>query len=155
MRIIAYAPFINPGSTLLRELEAELMQLDDMLALADVVSCHVPITRQTQGLLDRSRLQRMKNSAFLINTSRGEIISERDLLEVLKNGAIAGAAIDVRACEPPVKGELENLPNVILTPHIAAFTLEAQNRVIQTVCEDVTRVLEGKRAHNAVNCSEE
>jgi D-3-phosphoglycerate dehydrogenase len=155
MQIIAYDPFVNPDSVLLRELKAELMQLDDMLTLADVVSCHIPVTGQTKGLLNKARLQRMKSSAFLINTSRGEILNEKDLFEVLKTRAIAGAAIDVRACEPPVRGELEELTNVILTPHIAAFTLDAQNKVIETVCEDVARVLEGKTAHNAVNWPEE
>jgi D-3-phosphoglycerate dehydrogenase len=151
MKIVAYDPFISPDSVLLRELSAELVELDDMLALADVVSCHIPATGQTRGLLDRSRLRRMKSTAFLINTSRGEILDEKDLVEALKSGVIAGAAIDVRSCEPPVVGELEQLPNVILTPHIAGFTIEALNRVIRTVCEDVARVLEGKQPYNAVN----
>lgn len=151
MKIVAYDPFINPDSVLLRELNAELVELDDMLALADVVSCHIPVTRQTRGLLDGNRLRRMKSTAFLINTARGEILYEKDLVEALKSGVIAGAALDVRSCEPPAAGELEELPNVILTPHIAAFTIEAQCRVVRAVCEDVARVLDGKRPHNAVH----
>jgi D-3-phosphoglycerate dehydrogenase len=151
MKIVAYDPFINPDSVLLSELNAKLVELDDLLAQADVVSCHIPVTTQTRGILDGKRLRRMKNTAFLINTSRGEILHEKDLVEALQSHTIAGAALDVRACEPPVAGELEKLSNVILTPHIAAFTHEAQHRVARAVCEDVARVLEGKRAHNAVN----
>jgi phosphoglycerate dehydrogenase-like enzyme len=88
----------------------------------------------------------MKPTAFLVNTSRGEIIVESDLVDALKSGKIAGAALDVRASEPPNVQELERMPNVILTPHIAAFTNEAQDRVVQAVCDDVARVLEGKAA---------
>jgi D-3-phosphoglycerate dehydrogenase / 2-oxoglutarate reductase len=152
MKIVAYDPFINPDSVLLRELSADLVELDDMLALSDVVSCHIPVTRETRGLLDRRRLRQMKSTAFLVNTARGEIVNEKHLVEALKDGMIAGAAVDVRSCEPPLRGELEELHNVILTPHIAAFTIEAQKRVVRAVCEDVVRVLEGKRPHNAVHC---
>ncbi len=93
----------------------------------------------------------MKPTAYFINTARGEVVCEADLLQALKEKTIAGAALDVRAQEPPPAGELELLPNVILTPHIAAFTHEAQERVTRAVCEDIARVLEGKPAQNAVN----
>ena len=151
MKIVAYDPFISRDNVLLGELQADLIDLDDLLAVADVVSCHLPATKQTAGLLDLSRLRKMKPTSFLINTSRGEIIFEADLLEALKTGMIAGAALDVRSVEPPVAGPLEKVPNLILTPHIAAFTREAQNRVTRAVCEDVARVLDGKAAQNPVN----
>jgi len=150
MKLVAYDPFVDPDSVSFSELNGELVELEDLLARADVVSCHVPVTPQTRGLIDRNRLKRMKKSAFLINTSRGEILHETDLVDALKNQTIAGAALDGRASEPPAANELEKLSNVILTPHIAAFTHEAQTRVVRAVCEDVSRVLEGKCAKNAV-----
>jgi len=151
MKIVAYDPFIDPDSVASSEMNAELVELDELLARADVVSCHVPLNAQTRGLIDKSRLKKMKRSAYLINTARGEIVTEKDLVEALQTSLIAGAALDVRACEPPIADELEKLPNVLLTPHIAAFTKEAQGRVVRAVCEDVSRVLEGKTARNAVN----
>jgi D-3-phosphoglycerate dehydrogenase len=92
----------------------------------------------------------MKPTAYLINTSRGDVVEETALLEALQGGTIAGAALDVRNAEPPTPGELENLPNVLLMPHIAALTNEAQDRVTRTICDDVSRVLDGKPPINAV-----
>ncbi|MGH9640426.1 MAG: NAD(P)-dependent oxidoreductase, partial [Bryobacteraceae bacterium] len=97
--------------------------------------------------------QKMKRGAFFINTSRGNVVSEPGLLDALKSGIVGGAALDVRAKEPPAVGELESMPNVILMPHIGAFTREAQNRVTVAICEDVTRILEGKPAINPVAAS--
>jgi D-3-phosphoglycerate dehydrogenase len=151
MKVLAYDPFISQDNILLSELNAELVELDDLLARADVVSCHLPATRDTAGLLNRHHFSKMKPTAFFINTSRGEVVVEEALLEALKSGFIAGAALDVRAKEPPKLTELESLPNLILTPHIAAFTHEAQNRVTRAICDDVARVLEGKRPQNPVN----
>ena len=151
MKILAYDPFLSQDNILLSELNAELIELDELLARADVVSCHLPATPQTIGLLNRARFEKMRPSAYFINTARGEVVCEADLLEALKAKKIAGAALDVRAVEPPQRGELESLPNVVLTPHVAAFTAEAQERVTRAVCEDVARVLEGKPARNAVN----
>jgi len=151
MKVLAYDPFISPDNILLSELNAELVSLDDLLERADVVSCHLPATRDTTGLLNAERFAKMKPTATFINTSRGEVIVENDLLAALKSGTIAGAAMDVRATEPPQAGELEQLPNLILTPHVAAFTHEAQARVTKAICEDVARVLDGRSAQNAVN----
>lgn len=151
MKILAYDPFLSQDNILLSELNAELVELDEVLSRADFVSCHLPATPQTIGLLDAARFQKMKATAFLINTARGEVVCEADLLEALKSKSIAGAALDVRASEPPHLSEMERLPNVILTPHIAAFTVAAQGRVTKAICEDVARVLEGKRPQNAVN----
>lgn len=150
MRVLAYDPFLSPDNILLSDLQAELVELDDLLARADVVSCHLPSTPQTIGLFNAARFRLMKPSALFINTSRGNVVNEPDLVTALKNGIIAGAGLDVRAKEPPQPGELETLPNVLLTPHIAAFTVEAQDRVTRAICEDVARVLEGKPALSAV-----
>ena len=151
MRIVAHDPFISRDNVLLSELNAELLGLDELLAQADFVSCHLPSNKQTAGIFDLDRFHKMKPTAFLINTSRGEVIREPDLVEALKTGVIAGAALDVRASEPPIAGELETLSNLILTPHVAALTRQAQARVTSAICEDVARVLDGKAAQNAVN----
>lgn len=151
MKVLAYDPYISRDNVLLSELNAELVSLDDLLARADIVSCHLPATTETTGLLNAKCFGRMKSTATFINTSRGEVVVENDLLDALKSGKIAGAALDVRAAEPPQLSELEHLPNLILTPHVAAFTHEAQDRVTKAICEDVTRVLDGKSAQNAVN----
>ncbi|HEV2484583.1 MAG TPA: hydroxyacid dehydrogenase [Terracidiphilus sp.] len=151
MKVLAYDPFVSKDSILLSELSAELVSLEDLLERSDVVSCHLPATPQTTGLVNAGCFARMKPAATFINTSRGEVVVEGDLLTALKSGAIAGAALDVRASEPPQPGELEKLPNLILMPHVAAFTHEAQDRVTNAICEDVCRVLEGKPAMNAVN----
>lgn len=151
MKVLAYDPFISRDSILLSELNAELVSLENLLARADVVSCHLPATPLTLGLLNAACFRAMKSTATFINTSRGEVVVEGDLLDALKSGTIAGAAIDVRATEPPQASELEPLPNLILTPHIAAFTQEAQERVTTAICEDIARVLGGKPAQNAIN----
>jgi D-3-phosphoglycerate dehydrogenase / 2-oxoglutarate reductase len=151
MKIVACDPFISRDNVLLRELQADLVDFDELLSVCDVVSCHLPANKHTAGIFDLSRFRKMKPTSFLINTARGEVIREADLFQALKTGMIAGAALDVRATEPPVPGELEALPNLILIPHIAAFTREAQDRVIQAICEDVARVLDGKTSQNAVN----
>jgi D-3-phosphoglycerate dehydrogenase len=149
MKVLAYDPYLSPDNIMLSELQAELVSLDELMARADVVSCHLPSTPQTTGMLNSACFAKMKPGAFFINTSRGKVVCEPDLAKALKDGTIAGAALDVRATEPPQAGELESLPNVILVPHIAAFTHEAQDRVTKAVCEDVARVLDGKPALNA------
>lgn len=150
MRVLAYDPFLSQDNILLSDLGAELVELDDLLSRSDVVSCHLPATPQTAHMLNGDCFSKMKPGALFINTSRGTVVSEPDLLEALKSGIVGGAALDVRSTEPPAAGELETLPNVILTPHIAAFTEEAQDRVTRAICEDVVRVLDGKPAMNAV-----
>ncbi len=153
MKVLAYDPFLSPDNILLSELQAELLELDELLERADIVSCHLPATPATARLFNASRFSRMKPTAFFINTSRGKVVCEDDLTAALKNKTIGGAALDVRSTEPPKAGELESLPNVILTPHVAAFTREAQDRVTKAICEDVARVLDGKPAQNAAGAS--
>ncbi|HEX8713718.1 MAG TPA: hydroxyacid dehydrogenase [Terracidiphilus sp.] len=150
MKILAYDPYLSPDNILLSDLRAELVPLNDLLRSSDVISCHLPATRETIGLMNSECFGKMKSGALFVNTSRGAVVVEADLIAALKSGALAGAALDVRTKEPPVMSELEALPNVILTPHIAAFTREAQDRVTRAVCEDVARVLDGKPAINAV-----
>src|SRR5262249_25209681 len=116
-----------------------------------VVSVHVPSTPQTQRLFNARRLAQMKRGAMFINTSRGEVVDEDALLAAMQQNHIAGAALDVRATEPPASSGLAELPNVILTPHIAAFTVEGQRRVVASVCSDVASVLRGQLPRYFVN----
>ena len=151
MKVLAYDPFVSPDSVLLADLNARLVGLEELLSQSDVVSCHLPSTPATQGIFNVARFGMMKPTATFINTSRGEVVNEADLLEVLRAKRIGGAALDVRAKEPPQAGDLEKLDNLILTPHTAALTAEAQHRVTESICDDVARVLDGKPARNPVN----
>lgn len=151
MKVLAYDPYLSPDNIYLSELGAELVSLEDLLSRSDVVSCHMPSTPETAGLLNAQMFARMKKTAFFLNTARGEVVVEDDLAAALAGGVLAGAALDVRANEPPSKSALEDAPNILLTPHVAAFTDEAQQRVTRAICEDVARVLDGLPAQNAVN----
>jgi D-3-phosphoglycerate dehydrogenase len=151
MNIVAYDPFISPDNVLLADLNARLISIDELLKQADIISCHLPATADTQSFFNEAKFRKMKSTAIFVNTSRGEVVNEVDLLEVLRSKKIAGAALDVRSKEPPVVGELEALDNLILMPHTAAFTREAQMRVSHSICADVALVLEGKPARNPVN----
>lgn len=151
MTLLAHDEFLDPSSPAAREAEVRFLPLDDLLAQADIVTCHVPSTPATRGMFHAKRFRAMKPSAHFINTARGELVVEEDLVRALEEGWIAGAALDVRAREPPATGRLEQLPNVVLTPHIAAFTHEAQVRVVHAVVTDVERVLSGRDAIHYFN----
>ena len=151
MDIIANDEFVNPDGIMISELRIQLHSLSELLAKSDFVSCHLPLTPQTENLFDNAKFQMMKKTAYFINTSRGKIVDEQALIRVLKGGEIRGAALDVRFIEPPGRDDLSNLDNVILTPHIAAFTQEGQQRVVSSICEDVAAVLQGKAAKNFAN----
>jgi len=131
--------------------DAPAASLDELLSRADIVSIHIPRTPQTVGLFDYAKFSRMKRGALFINTSRGEVMNEADLVRALNEKKLAGAALDVRGTEPPARSALEAMENVILTPHIAAFTHEGQKRVLASVCQDVAAVLRGGSASNYFN----
>lgn len=150
MKILAHDPFVSRDNVFLAELNADVVSFEELLARADVISCHLPATPQTLRIIDASAFARMKPTALFINTSRGEVVDEVALIDALKSNKIAGTALDVRETEPPVAGDLEKLPNVLLMPHIAALTREAQARVTRAICEDVARVLDGQPPLNAV-----
>ncbi|MDA0810330.1 MAG: hydroxyacid dehydrogenase [Planctomycetota bacterium] len=151
MTIIAHDEFIDPTSPFVVERGIRLISLDDLLTEADFVSLHVPLTPETRNSFSHDAFQKMKSSAWFMNASRGEVVDEAALLHALSGNQIAGAALDVRSQEPPVDIELAKLDNVILTPHIGAFTHEAQERVVAAVCDDVAAVLSGNAATNAFN----
>ena len=151
MEVIAHDNFVNPDSFTVTETRAKLVSLDELLAAADFVSCHVPETPETVGMFGYARFARMKPSAYFLNTSRGGVVDEGGLVKALQEKKLAGAALDVRGKEPPVRGALEEMDNVILMPHVAAFTAEAQDRVVNCVCRDVGAVLTGGAAKNYAN----
>ncbi len=150
MRLIAYDPFVAPERA--ARLGVELLPtVDELLERADFVTVHLPKTPDTAGLLDASRLATMKPTARLLNVARGGIVVEADLAEAVKNGVIAGAAVDVFEHEPVVDSPLLGLPNVIVTPHLGASTEEAQDKAGVQVAEAVNLALAGEFVPSAVN----
>lgn len=117
--------------------------LQTLLASSDFVTCHIPITEETKHMINSERLAIMKPSAFLINTSRGEVVDEEALATALSSGKIAGAALDVFEVEPPTNKKLLELPNVICTPHIAAQTKEAQELASLVIAEKIIQITRG------------
>jgi D-3-phosphoglycerate dehydrogenase / 2-oxoglutarate reductase len=151
MSVIAHDEYANPDGIAVSELRAPLLSLEALFASADFVSCHVPLTPRTRNFFDYAKFCAMKPTAFFINTSRGEVVEESGLIRALEEGKIAGAALDVRQKEPPGNDALSRMENVILTPHIAAFTHEGQDRVSASVCADVAAVVSGNPAKNYAN----
>ena len=117
--------------------------IDTLLSSADYISFHVPLTETTHHLVNTKRISTMKKTAFIINTSRGEIIDEDALYDALKEGKIAGAALDVFEKEPAVGNKLATLPNVVCTPHIGAQTKEAQTLAANVIGEKIIMILRG------------
>jgi D-3-phosphoglycerate dehydrogenase len=148
MRVLAYDPFVAPER--FRELGVEQAPLDDALARADFVTLHLPLTPETRGSIGRDAFQRMREGARFVNAARGELVDEEALLEALRSRRLAGAAVDVYTREP-YSGPLLELPNVVVTPHLAASTDEAQDRAGVIVAEQVVAALEGGLVTNAVN----
>jgi D-3-phosphoglycerate dehydrogenase len=151
MRILAFDPYLSPDAVTLSATQARLVSLEDLLAQSHAVACHLPGGAGTRGLLGEPAFRQMRPGAFFINVARGEVVDEAALIAALRERRLGGAALDVRSQEPPILGVLETMDNVILMPHIGAFTDEAQERVLAAVCRDVTAVLSGGPAANFVN----
>lgn len=117
--------------------------IDTLLSSADYISFHVPLTETTHHLVNSKRISTMKKTAYIINTSRGEIIDEDALHDALKEGKIAGAALDVFEKEPAVGNKLATLPNIVCTPHIGAQTKEAQTLAANVIGEKIIMILRG------------
>jgi D-3-phosphoglycerate dehydrogenase / 2-oxoglutarate reductase len=150
MRVIASDPYLQDERA--RQLGVESVSLDHALREGDIISLHTPLTEATANLLDRRRLALLKPSAILINAARGGVVDEWALAEALREGRIAGAALDTFATEPlPADHPLRSLDNVILTPHIGAATVEAQHNVAFEVAESVRNALLHEDFAPAVN----
>ncbi|MCB2295622.1 D-2-hydroxyacid dehydrogenase [Clostridium algoriphilum] len=127
------------------------VSLEDLLKQSDFVTLHCPLTSDTLNLIDKDKIKLMKPSAFIINTSRGPIIKETDLIEALQNGKIAGAALDVQDPEPPeLTNPLFEMENVILTPHIGWRRFESRQRLIELMAVNIKSFIEGNPV-NVVN----
>lgn len=151
MRLVGYDPFVSPERA--RQINVELLDIDELLATADFVTIHVAKTPETVGMLNAERLGRAKKGLRIINVARGGIVVEADLAAAIESGHIGGAAIDVFATEPTTESPLFGLPSVVVTPHLGASTREAQDKAGETIAEMVELALRGDFVPFAVNVS--
>lgn len=150
MDVIAYDPFLAEEAA--AKMGVELTDVDDICRRADIITVHTPLNDETRGLINAERIAMMKPTALLINCARGGIIDEDALAEGLNSGRIAGAAIDVFTVEPlPEDHPLRKAKNIVLSPHLAASTTEAQEKVAREIARQVVDVLRGAQIRNAVN----
>jgi D-3-phosphoglycerate dehydrogenase / 2-oxoglutarate reductase len=149
MRVVAYDPFVSPER--FRELGVERLESDDdVYATADFLTFHLPLTDETRGSVGAEAFAKMRDGVRLVNAARGELLDEDALLEAVRSGKVAGAALDVFSAEP-YSGPLLELDNIVVTPHLAASTEEAQDRAGVIIAEQVAAALEGGLVTNAVN----
>jgi glyoxylate reductase len=134
-----------------KELNAGYVDLDTLFAQSDFLSLHVPLTQDTRHLINAGNLQKMKRTAFLINTSRGPVVDEAALASALQVGAIAGAALDVYEHEPQVSPALIALKNTVLAPHLGSNSLETRTKMAVMAATNVAEFFEGRRPPNALN----
>jgi D-3-phosphoglycerate dehydrogenase len=151
MRVVAYDPYLS--ATRARSLQIELVDdLDDLLAGADFISLHTPLTAETRHILDAARLRKTKRGVRIINCARGGLVDEAALAQAVREGQVAGAALDVFEVEPlPPDSPLRAAPNIILTPHLGASTAEAQESVGIEIAQSIRAVLLEGTIRNAVN----
>ncbi len=149
MKILAYDPFATADKA--AQVGAELCDIDRILRESDIITVHVPKTKETTNLINAESLKKCKKGVRLINVARGGIYSEADLAEALKSGQVGGAAIDVFSEEPPTGNPLLDADNIILTPHLGASTEEAQVNVAEVVAHQIVDALKGRTIANAVN----
>ena len=142
MSVLIADPYFRDDD-FLRQYAVEPVTIDELLVRADFVSLHLPLTNETQEIIGRDQLEKMKPDAYLVNTARGELIDNDALFWALSNGKIAGAACDVFAEEPPGNHPLLQLDNFILTPHIGANTREAVLRMATAATENLIELLRG------------
>jgi D-3-phosphoglycerate dehydrogenase len=149
MRVVAYDPYVAPER--FRELGADRAETpDEVFGAADFLTLHQPLTDETRGGVGKEAFAAMRDSVRIVNAARGELIDEEALVEAIRSGKVAGAALDVFSAEP-YAGPLLELDNVVVTPHLAASTEEAQDRAGVIVAEQVAAALEGSLVTNAVN----
>ncbi|MDQ5978547.1 MAG: D-3-phosphoglycerate dehydrogenase / 2-oxoglutarate reductase, partial [Verrucomicrobiota bacterium] len=150
MTVVAYDPYLSPNRA--KAMQIEAVSLDDLLKQADYITVHMPLTEQTQYMIDEAALAKCKKGVRLFNCARGGIIKEAALVAALKSGHVAAAGLDVFEEEPlAADHELRKFPNVSLTPHLGASTAEAQDAVGVEVAEQIADVLAGGVIRNAVN----
>jgi D-3-phosphoglycerate dehydrogenase / 2-oxoglutarate reductase len=150
MKVLVYDPYLDPA--LIAQHGAEAVDLDRLLAEADVISIHVPLSPETRNIIGQRELAQMKPTAFLINTSRGGIVDEQALAAALTAKRLGGAALDVLSVEPPPGDHpLRQAPNIILTPHLAFYSRESVIELQTKAAEEVARALKGEPPRSPVN----
>lgn len=133
------------------ELGIKFAQLDELLATSDVVTLHVPLTDETRHMINKDTLAKMKKGSFLVNTARGAIVFEQDLVNALRDGHLAGAGLDVFDNEPNINPELVSMEQVIITPHIASATVEARAKMGAMAVSTILDTFSDKKPDNLVN----
>ncbi len=149
MSLVAYDPYVTAERA--KHMSVQLTSLEDLMAQADFVVIHLPKTKETMGLVDAELLAKAKPGVRIVNAARGGIIDEDALYEAIKSGHVGGAALDVFAEEPATSSPLLSLPSVVVTPHLGASTVEAQDKAGVTIAEQVILALAGELVPFAVN----
>jgi D-3-phosphoglycerate dehydrogenase len=149
MRLIAYDPFVSVDHA--KKLQVELVSLEQLLKEADFITLHLPLTPSTEGLIGAKELAKMKPTVRIINCARGKLIDEEALANAVKEGRVAGAAVDVFSTEPATESVLFGSDNIIVTPHLGASTTEAQTNAAKDVAEQIIDVFNGRLPRYAVN----
>ncbi len=149
MKVVAYDPFLTPERA--ADLRVEKVELDELLARADFISLHTPLTDATRNILDARALAKTKKGVRIVNCARGGLIVEADLKAALESGQVAGAALDVFALEPAISNPLFGMPQLVATPHLGASTTEAQEKVALQVAEQMADFLLTGAVSNALN----
>jgi glyoxylate reductase len=150
MRVL-YNDAIRAPADAEKELRAEFVDRDRLLAEADFISLHVPLMPETRHLMSSASFAKMKPTAYLINTSRGPVIDEAALVAALEAKKIAGAALDVYECEPEIHPGLVHRDDVVLAPHIASASVETRTKMAVMAATNVTALFDGQRPPNALN----
>jgi len=149
MRVLAYDPFLTPERA--ADLGVDKVELDELLARADFVTLHTPLTEATRNIISAEAISKMKTGARLINCARGGLVDEAALLAALESGKLAGAGVDVFVEEPAIDNPLFEAPNIVCTPHVGAATTEAQENVALQIAEQISDYLIDGAITNALN----
>ncbi|MCL4427452.1 MAG: phosphoglycerate dehydrogenase, partial [Deltaproteobacteria bacterium] len=149
MNPLGYDPLLSKEKA--KELEINLVSLDEIYAKSDYISVHTPLVKETKGMINKETISKMKDGVKLLNIARGGIINEADLYEALKSGKVSACALDVFEIEPPANNPLLTLDNLIATPHLGASTEEAQTNVAVAICNQIVDYLINGTIKNAVN----
>ncbi len=149
MKVLGHDPFVAADRA--ERIGVEIVELQELLERSDFITIHVPLTKDTEYLIGRENLAKVKPGVRIINCSRGRVVDEAALAEAVQDGRVAGAGLDVFEKEPPTESPLLGLDNVVLTPHLGASTAEAQVKVAVDVAHQVLDVLDGRPARSAVN----
>lgn len=149
MQVIYYDPFRQEA--LEQEIGARYCTFDEVIETADVVSCHMPYTKENHHIINKDVFARMKKTAYFVNVARGPIMNEADLVEACKNRVIRGAATDVYEGEPNIGEAITKLDNIVLSPHIGSNVYEARRGMAEEALDGSLAVLSGERPHNLVN----